>query len=491
MPISFELIPVGLEVPGSYIEFDNTKATTGLPVIPHVILVVGQKLAAGTGAASIAHRVTSLDQAIDLFGRGSLLHHMFEALKDNNTFTESWGIALADVGAGVQATGTILFGGAPTKAGTLNLYIGGRRVRVGVAATDTAANVATNTVAAITAELDLPVTAVVNVTPEQVDITARHKGETGNDIDVRFNFFDGEALPLGLTALITAMAGGTSNPDIAEVFTAIGDEQYRTIINPWTDAANLTALHAELDVRFGPLKMIEGTGIMGAAGTVGTLGTLGDSQNSQHLVIMGADASPTPPWEWAAALGGQVAFHGTNDPARPFQTLALNGILPPPIDKRFTFDERNILLGGDSISTFIVDAGGIVRIERVVTTYQTNALAIPDKSYHDLNTLLTLFFLRFSLRARIGLKFPRHKLANNGTQFGLGQAIVTPRIIRGEIIALFRDWEAAGLVEGIDQFKTDLIVERNATDPNRVDALIPPDVVNQLRVFAGKVQFRL
>jgi phage tail sheath gpL-like len=102
----------------------------------------------------------------------------------------------------------------------------------------------------------------------------------------------------------------------------------------------------------------------------------------------------------------------------------------------------------------------------------------------------TLFYLRFTVRARIALKFPRHKLANDGTNFSPGQAIVTPNIIRAELITLFQDWELAGLVEDINQFKADLIVERDS-DPNRVNALIPPNCVNQFRVFAAQVQFRL
>ena len=35
------------------------------------------------------------------------------------------------------------------------------------------------------------------------------------------------------------------------------------------------------------------------------------------------------------------------------------------------------------------------------------------------------------------------------------------------------------------------IVERSAKDPNRINVLLPPDLVNQLRVFATLVQFRL
>lgn len=139
----------------------------------------------------------------------------------------------------------------------------------------------------------------------------------------------------------------------------------------------------------------------------------------------------------------------------------------------------------------MVDAGGLVLIERLITTYQTNAYGVDDASYLDIETMRTLAYLRLTVRARIATKFPRHKLAADGTQFGPGQAIVTPNIIRAELVALFMDWMDAGLAEGLEQFKRDLLVQRSATDPNRVDAVIPPDVINQFRVFAAQVQFRL
>ena len=141
--------------------------------------------------------------------------------------------------------------------------------------------------------------------------------------------------------------------------------------------------------------------------------------------------------------------------------------------------------------TVKVDAGGQMLIERPITTYRTNAFGLPDASYLDVNTLLTLSYLRWSMRARIASKYGRHKLANDGTLYGAGQAVVTPKVIKAELISLFREWEEAGLVEGIEQFIADLIVERDPTDANRLNALIPPDLVNQLRVFAGQVQFRV
>jgi phage tail sheath gpL-like len=57
-------------------------------------------------------------------------------------------------------------------------------------------------------------------------------------------------------------------------------------------------------------------------------------------------------------------------------------------------------------------------------------------------------------------------------------------------LAWFREMEELGLVENFDQFKRDL-VQRNGSDPNRLDLLIPPDLINGLVVVAAQVQFRL
>lgn len=81
--------------------------------------------------------------------------------------------------------------------------------------------------------------------------------------------------------------------------------------------------------------------------------------------------------------------------------------------------------------------------------------------------------------------------AAGDTRFGPGQAIVTPAVIKGELLATYRQLERAGIVENYELFKQYLVVERDASDPNRLNTLFPPDYVNQLRVFAVVNQFRL
>lgn len=488
MSISFNLIPVDLRTPGAYVEIDASSAYAGLSLVPTRVLLVGQRLAAGAVAAGTLVQLLDATEAARAFGRGSLLHRMAAAFKAANAWTEVWAIAADDDGAGVAAASVLTVSGTAAAAGTIALYIGGARVRVGVPAGADPTAIAVLIVAAVNADPDLIATAAAAA--GTVTLTARNAGAFGNDIDVRHSYRSGEALPDGVELAVAPFAGGTANPEITPLLDALGDEWFTDIVCPWSDGANLDALETELADRFGPIRMLDGHGYVGGAGDFAALTALGASRNSPHLTIEGTGRSPTPPFERAAALAGVVAYHGSIDPARPFQTLTLPGVLAPAFADRPTLEERNLLLYS-GVATTRVAPGGEVVIERVITTYRQTAFGAPDPSFLDLNTLKTLALLRYDVRSFITRKFPRHKLADDGTAFARGQAVVTPRLIKAELVGRFGLWESLGLVEGLDQFKRDLIVERDQSDPNRVNALIPPDVVNQLRVFAGLVQFRL
>lgn len=489
MAISFNDIPSNVRVPLVYIEFDNTRAVQGTPAISHKILVFGQRLTGGSVAAAVPTRITSDAQAEDAFGRGSMLAEMLKALRVTNSYTETWAIGLDDDAAAAAASGSIDTTGVATQSGTLNVYIGGKRVRAGISSGDTGDAVATALAAAINADDTLPVTAAVDATTTtQVNLTARQKGLAANDIDLRVNYYQGERTPAGITVAITAMAGGSANPDISTGIAAMGDTWWNTLVMPYTDTANLDALGQELADRWGPLRMIDGIAYSAYKGTHGDTATFGEGRNDHLVTCMGTGASPTPPYIWAAVYAGTAAFSITNDPARPLQTLPLPGILAPAVADCWTMEERNLLLY-DGISTYRVGSDGTVSIERAITTYQQNSFGVADPSYLDVTTPATLGYIRYATRARITQKFPRYKLADDGTRFGAGQAIVTPSVIRAELLALFRELETAGLVEDFDQYKNDLIVERNANDRNRVDVMSPPNLVNQLRVFAEQIQF--
>lgn len=68
---------------------------------------------------------------------------------------------------------------------------------------------------------------------------------------------------------------------------------------------------------------------------------------------------------------------------------------------------------------------------------------------------------------------------------------LTPQMISDEITALERDLEEMGIVEDVDTSKKNRLVLRSKTDPDRVNAVLPPNLVNQFRTFAAVVQYRL
>lgn len=496
MTVSFDQIPANVNVPLFYAEMDasqaNTAQTTGAS------LLIGQALPGAAIARNQLVLMPSAAQARTACGQGSPLARMVTAYRRTDPFGELYIIAVADAAAGSAATGKIAIAGTATSAGSISLYIGSTRIEGVVAADDTAMQAASSLVDAINADADLPVTsaAAANGDAATITITAKYTGVAGGNIPLTLNYYGtagGEQTPDGLNIQITAMAGGAKNVDLDSVIAAMGDESFDFIGFPFSDSSSLKLIGQEMDDsagRWSWYRQLYGHVYSAKIGPLTDLVGFGDSFNDQHLTICGYEPdTQTPPDELIAArLGRQAAFI-RNDPARPTQTGAITGALPAPIGRRNQILERQSLLT-HGIATAAV-AGGTLQIERDVTTYKVNKFGATDNSYLDSETLHTSAYVLRKLKSVITTKYARHKLADDGTRFGQGQAIVTPSVLRGEICAAYRQLELAGIVENFEVFKKYLIVERNANKSNRVDVLFPPDYINQLRIFAVKNQFRL
>lgn len=489
MAVSFNQIPSNIRVPLFYAEMDNSAAGTAQQ--EYRALLVGQSFNADS--ANIPTLVSSAGTVQALAGRGSQLDRMYQAFRMNESMMTTWALPIADDESAVAATGTITVTGTAAAAGVLYLYIAGQRVTVGVNEKDTATVIATEIAASINENLDLPVTAVA--AESVVTLTCRWKGATGNDIDIRLNYLGdigGETTPTGITVAFTDMTGGTLNPEISAGLANLGDMEFDFIALAFGDTANLNAIQEfmnDITGRWSYAQMLYGGVFVAVKKSLAEAQTFGNTRNDRHCSIMPIDKTPTPTWEVAAILTAQCAKSLSIDPARPLQTLPLVGMQAPNVEDRWNMSERNTLLF-NGMSTYAVLAG-VCQIERIVTTYQKNVYGVADNSYLDVETLYTSAYVLRAMKQRITQKYGRHKLADDSARFGAGQAIVTPNIIRAELIALYGELETLGLVENADLFAENLIVERNQTDVNRIDVLFPPDYVNQLRVFAVLNQFRL
>ncbi|MBB5547534.1 phage tail sheath subtilisin-like domain-containing protein [Paraburkholderia fungorum] len=491
MTIPFQQIPSTLRTPLFFAEVNNSNANTATQ--NQRTLLIGNMMSTGTATANIPTISQGTSDAKTKYGLGSILAQMLYTYRQNDSFGEVWCLPLADDPSAVAATGTIAFTAAPTATGVLYLYIGGIRVLTTVTAAMTTAQVATAVAASINANPDLAVTAAATTTT--VTITGKNKGAAANDIDIRVNYLgeaSGEVTPAGLAYTITAMANGAVNPTLTSALANLVDLSFDFIAMPYTDATSLNAMQSFLnDVsgRWSWSVQIYGHMFCAYRGTSAALGTFGVTRNDQHASIIGFYDSPTPNWKWAAAYAAQAAISVRADPGQPLQTLVLQDVLAPPLQSRFLLSARNTLLY-DGISTFTVDASSQVHLEGTITTYQLNSFGVADNSYLQINTMFLLMYVLRQLQSLVTTKYARSKLAASGTVFAPGSNIVTPVIIRADLIAQYNTMQFNGFVQQAAAFAAGLIVQINANNPNRVDVLYDAILIDQLNVFALLALFR-
>lgn len=487
MAIGFELIPSSISVPGSYVEFSTARASRGVALLPHDAILLGQKLAGGSAAAATIYAIDSEGDANTLFGSDSQLAAMAIAFKDQYPRSSLYAMAVADNGSGVAAAGSMVWTGTATEGRELVFYVGGVRVPVGVRQGDTAASIETAALAAFANVTGLPVTVGANAAAG-LDFTAKQVGTIGNQIALGHSQLPGERAPAGIVITVTPMASGAADPDYTAAVAALGEDWYHTVVIGTVSTTVVNLVKTELESRWGPMRQIEGQLFGGYADSRVNLSTMGDTFNTHTFTLVGQEVSPLLPLPWvtASAVAAESAKQTQIDPGRASTGIRLAGLFGARRGQRFTKQQQEILLG-DGVSTLEVGLDGGLTIQRLVTTYKTNGLGVPDQALRDLTAVRLLAALRYSLRARIGTKFARFKLADDGAPVPSGQPIATPSTIRAEIIALAMDWVALGWIENIDQLKEELIVERDLNDPNRVNALIPPDLINNLLVFAAQI----
>lgn len=454
------LFSLNFLVPKVAMAIEIGNAVRGLRGMPRNVLLIGQKLPAGTLTDNTVMQVTTEANAIALLGEGSQLLGMWRAAKLN----AEPGLPILVVAA-PEATGSsasagklslTITGDSADYAGTLSLYIGGELVRVGIALGDSPSALASRVVAAINAETYLPVTAAVNGTNNfEVDLTCRWKGDTGNDIDLRVGYYADEVLPQGVTATVTAMDGGATNPDLSDVIAAMAGQRFTEIASAFTDSANLTLLEEELERRWAFDSMQDGQLVTVVRGTEGQLTTFSDGRNSPAGHTVGVTNDLSNPWETAAMLGASIESSSATDPAVPYSGRELKGYRPAPAQERFLGDQNNVLLT-HGISTLDGEY-----MERMVTNYTENKLGAPDISLRNLNWVKTLSYWRWFRVSTVHLKYlsKGYKLGEYVTEPKPGQKIMTKELAEEIALEDYQTFMDAGLMQSMEHYHSKLITE--------------------------------
>jgi phage tail sheath gpL-like len=405
--------------------------------VPRKILIIGTYDPLKTLVIDeVPVQILSPEDAGDKFGFGFMAHRLAEAAFLGSEGVETWVQPQSEAGGAVAATGDADFAGASgVLAGTLYMYIAGIQVPVILADADTADNIATKVVAAITANVNLPVTAVVNgVTTSQVDITAKSKGPWGNDITIRFNIQPGDIFPTGVTSVsVTDMASGAGIPTMADALDGLGtgddaneanftdmvhgygtDSTTLGAISTYVGAGNdFTGLYSKTVAR--PFRALTGDITAGAAG-LSALIAIGDARKTDRSQgIIAVPDSANHSGEIAAQTIGHMARVNNDVVAQSYKGIILIGV--DPGDKgtdRWTsaYDSRDSAVKA-GISPTKVENGAVI-LQNVITFYHPDSVPVTSNGYREMVNIAKVQNILYSQRLLFsGEKYQGFSIVND------------------------------------------------------------------------------
>ncbi|WP_211452621.1 phage tail sheath subtilisin-like domain-containing protein [Collimonas antrihumi] len=461
-------------------KFDASNAIRNLRGMPRCVLLIGQAKPPATLNLNRRHRISTESDAIGTLGEGSMLLAMWRGARANAALGMPIDvIILPDDDTAVAATGKVtLLLDAAHASGELPLYIGGERVRVGVAVNDTVQSLTTKLINAINAAVKLPVTATEGTPDGEIVLTCKWGGATGNDIDLRTVFAQDDLLPQGLSVTVTPMAGGAVNPDITPAIVAMKGYRATEIAMPYTDSTNIGMLELEMEARWGYDNMQDGQVVTVMRGTEGQVTTWLTPRNSLlfHTICVTADRSS--PWETAAMAAAAIESHCAIDPAVPFTGVQLVGYKAAAKEDDFEdmTQKNNLLNAGGSVLEVADD--GTANLLRMVTNYTKHPSGAVDPSWRNLNWVKTLSYYRWFTVTEMQIRYRGFKLDEYQIEPIPGQKIMTVDLMNDIMLNNYQQFIDAGLFTNMAYYKDTLMIEVDA--PNgKVKVVDSPVLITQ------------
>jgi len=357
-------------------------------------------------------QVFSAAEVAAALGFGGMLHRL--AIR---AFAASQGIPTyvivqleASLTGGVLATGTV----APTVGvgyvgGTVRMYVAGEPVPFVVVAADDATAIKTKLAAAITANPNLPVIAAA---PGGVlTITSKSKGVFGNYINIALNLDPSDALPTGLSMVVTPMSAGAGTPDVVDMMAGLGTDDLANslfitdVVNPFigdTDALNAiqayvgdpntgTGLYAATVHR--PFRALTGNTTAEAAGLAALMVISNLRKTDAANGVIALPGSPNHPAEAAAWAIGYIARINNLRAAEHYVDAVMEGfrtsygLYPLSANGQWTdvYANRDIAVKAGISPTWVKN--GVVTLQNMVTFYRPDAVPVDSNGYRSMRNI--------------------------------------------------------------------------------------------------------
>lgn len=399
------------------------------------LLVIGQKLAAGTAIEKTLITGVERGDISDMFGLSSILGVQLSSVFDEFDQAPSPNlprvdvIALEDAGAAISATASIALsasGGDDTinKTGTLDLSIAGETISLSITTGDSiTADIAPALEAAVNA-LDIPVTATDDGAGT-VDLAFNNGGTIGTNTTVKIDGLATDGADYfwsNMQVDFTPFAGGATDPTLTDLLDVAENVRYQTMTYPYEYGTDLAVDF--LDPRFNVANnILDGAAVLKATDSKADLLVIGDALNSENLVLYGnkevtednfyggedleldfvaaarvaairalrlTEDSNLANINPASANGSNDAFGGMHIASLPYFNTPVNGSPLQPEGRGWSNTDIEDLLDSGISTMGNNKAGNVVILGEMVSTYKTDAAGNTDTTWKFMNTVDTM-----------------------------------------------------------------------------------------------------
>lgn len=355
-----------------------------VPGLPQRVAVLGQGATASTYSTDKA-QVFSAFETGSKYGFGSPLHlAVQQLLPDNGNGVGTIPVTvypLTDALTGVAATGSITPVVTTVAAGEFTVKVNNIESQTFVtAAGDTVADIVTKITAAMSGQVDLPVTATDNTT--DVGVTSKWKGTSANDIYVEI---DGPT-DVGVDFTIVQPTGGLVNPETSAITAALNQlgNVWETFIVNCFEHDDTDVLDVLASVNEGRWAATVGRFYVAACGFTGTTVSaaiaIPDARKTDRTnVQLTSVGSKDLPLTVAARMVALIVVEANADPAQGYGGRRATGLTPGADSDQWSESEMEAAFQGGSCTSMVID--NVVQIGDVITFYHPTGDPYPAYQY--------------------------------------------------------------------------------------------------------------
>jgi len=482
------------------VAFAQGQASTG--TAQYAILILGNKLAAGTGVVDTAvygpdtaTPMVSLTDAANLAGIGSEAYRMIKRALANNTTSPLY-VAFPAQSAGAAATGTITFTTTPTGTANARLHVLDDFVDLSFSSVDTVTTIAAGLVLLVNARTEWPVTAAN--TAGVITLTAKQLGLRGNNISYGAQI-QGSATTTVAPAPMVKMTSGTTADSWTNVLATINPKRYYYIISAddgGQSSGNLTALVSQVTTQALPTTGIRQVVIAGANDTsVSNVTTVAIAQNSPRCQVYYGREFDMPPGEIAASMGGAEATYeaGRTGTVCNFDSFgqsvgtSLWKFAAPKSGAGLSATQIISCLN-NGVSPIGVSNGKAYLVSRITTKSQTSGVA--DYRIRDAHKVRICDWFADDVQAAASLEFAGRTIANDPIPPQKPPpGAVYPQIFKTLLKRIVNIYDDRGLLQNADQIKAQLDAVREVSPSTRLSSYVPLqtiDLAHQIGIYVAQ-----